>query len=340
MKRWLVSLAGGLGIASLLAALAPPPAQGAEYEWRLAIGYPRGVALGKLYPEFARTIEEMSGGRMDVEIVYNGEGVNQEEIFGAVKSGLVQMGLPYMALFAGEFPAGMVELGLPGGPSDYLELRALFHTTDWKQALREGYAEQGLYLLEEEYTLPTYLLTKDPVESLDDLKGKKIRAPGAYGKMFRNLGATPVNMAYDEVYTGLATGVIWGVDAMNIVDHYGGKFHEIAKYLYPLPVTGSQVFPILVNMEAWNDLPQDLQEILHGAANWHTTNVAVSILEMETEALNEMKKGGLKTSPAPSSEDKRRWREAGQKIWSDYEQDAVSKKLLDIQQDFMSRLGS
>ena len=172
-------------------------------------------------------------------------------------------------------------MGLPGGPSQFLELRALYQTTDWSSVLQEAYNERGLYLLGEEYQLPTYVLTKEPINSLDDLKGKKIRAPGMYGTFFRNLGAAPVNMAYGEVYTGLATGVIWGVDAMNILDHQGGKFHEIAKYLYPLPITGSQTFPILVNLEAWNNLPKDLQAILRAAANEHTTYVSVKLLDAE-----------------------------------------------------------
>ncbi|MFW9970812.1 MAG: hypothetical protein ACFFDF_11500, partial [Candidatus Odinarchaeota archaeon] len=37
----------------------------------------------------------------------------------------------------------------------------------------------------------TYLLTKKPIKSLDDLKKMKIRCPGSYGKMLRNLGASP-----------------------------------------------------------------------------------------------------------------------------------------------------
>src|SRR6266508_3526028 len=209
MRRLTASLLIALALTML--ALLPRPLMAAEYNWRMAVGYPRDVALGKLYPAFADSIEKLSGGRIKVDVVYDGEGVNQTEIYGTVKSGLVQMGLPYLALFTGDFPAGMVEIGLPGGPSEYLQLQALFHTTEWSQVLRSAYQKQGLYLLGEEYQLATYLLSKDPINTIDDLKGQKIRAPGAYGKMFRNLGATPVTMAYAEVYTGLATGGFWGV---------------------------------------------------------------------------------------------------------------------------------
>jgi TRAP-type mannitol/chloroaromatic compound transport system substrate-binding protein len=110
------SLIAAAGVAVLGLGAAPASAEGADYNWRLAVGYSRGVALADLHLPFAENIGEMSGGRIAVQIVYNGEGVNQEEIFGAVKSGLVQMGLPYMALFYGEFPPGLIQLGLPGGP--------------------------------------------------------------------------------------------------------------------------------------------------------------------------------------------------------------------------------
>lgn len=338
--RRLLSLTAAMGVAVFCVGAAPTSTEGADYDWRLAVGYSRGVALADLYPEFARTVEEMSGGRIAVEIVYDGEGVNQEDIYSAVRSGLVQIGLPYMALFHGEFPPGLIHLGLPGGPADYLELRALFHRTEWAETLREAYAEQGLYLLGEEYQLPTYVLTKEPIESLDDFDGQRIRAPGAYGGVFRELGAAPVVMAYDEVYTGLATGVIDGVDAMNIVDFHGGKFHEIAGYLYPLPVTGSQVFPILVNMDAWNELPEDLQAVMEGAANRHAVHVATSLLSMEREALNEMEAEGLEMSPPPSEEDRQRWLQAGQEVWDEHADDPYSERLIEIQREFMSEYGS
>lgn len=338
MKRCFLTCVFALGLATLLA-LQPQPATAADYEWRLSVGYPRGVALADLYPPFAEKIEELSGGRIEVSIMYDGEGVDQEGIWSAVQTGLVEMGLPYMALFAGDFPAGMVQIGLPGGPDSYLELRALYRTTEWADVLREGYSEHGVHLLGEEYQLPTYLLTIEPIESLDDLQGMRIRAPGAYGRLFRNLGATPVAMAYGEVYTGLATGVIEGVDAMNIVDFLGGNFHEIAGYLYPLPVTGSQAFPILVNQRAWDDLPEDLRAVLEAAATWHAENMAVRLLEMEREALNQMREEGLEMGPDPSSEDVKRWREAGQQVWDEYAEDEYSQRAIEVQRTFLETLG-
>jgi TRAP-type C4-dicarboxylate transport system substrate-binding protein len=105
-------------------------------------------------------------------------------------------------------------------------------------------------------------------------------------------------------------------------------------------VTGSQVFPVLVNMDAWEELPKDLQAILESAANGHAVNVATSLLAMEREALSQMKKEGLQMSPAPSEEDRQRWLEAGQKIWDEHASDPHSQRLIEIQREFMSDYGS
>ncbi len=92
----------------------------------MATLYPRGIAYEVVYRQFCDNIKAMSGGRLVIEDIYDGEGVAATEVLGAVKSGLVEMGSPYMALHAGEMPSGVVELGLPGALTDYLAIRTLF----------------------------------------------------------------------------------------------------------------------------------------------------------------------------------------------------------------------
>src|SRR5690606_32598011 len=89
-------------------ALARPAVAQASFRWRMANLYPRGVSFGVAYEAFTKRVEEASGGRLIIENVYDGEGVGATEVFSAVKSGLVEMGSPYMALHTGELPAGVV----------------------------------------------------------------------------------------------------------------------------------------------------------------------------------------------------------------------------------------
>jgi TRAP-type C4-dicarboxylate transport system substrate-binding protein len=200
--------------------------------------------------------------------------------------------------------------------------------------------KHGIYCLAEAMQPGTYLLTKKPINNLDDLKNMKIRAPGAYGKMLRQLGASPVVIAFAEVYTSLATGVVDGVDGCNLVDHRDGKFYEVAKYMYPLPLTGAQVSPLIVNLKAYNSLPEDLKEILKAASYYHGFLSAYKSVVWEKEALQEMINKGLKMSPPPSEADKKKWQEAGIAIWPEYEAaDATSKQMIEAQRVFMKKMG-
>ena len=295
---------------------------------------------GVTYQEYVDDIKRMSNGRLVVDVVYDGEGVSAMEVLSATKSGLVEMGSPYQALHAGELPAGVVELGLPGGPGSYQDIRALFREGGWIEAVREAYGAHGLYYAGEAYQPGTYVLTKKPINTLDDFKELKIRCPGAYGKMLRNLGASPVVMAFSEVYTALATGVVDGVDGCNLVDHESGKLYEQAPYMYPLSLTSSQVAPIIVNRDAWNQLPDDLKAIVDVATWKFGDDQMVKSVVWEKQALEKMLAKGLKMSPTPSAADVAKWKEAGRKVWPEYEaKDKYCKKLIEIQDEFMKKLG-
>jgi TRAP-type C4-dicarboxylate transport system substrate-binding protein len=321
-------LVATLGISALATSVA---SFAAEYNWRFANLYGRGTAFGAVYEDLAKNIETMSNGRIAVQVLYSGEGIGTSGIFTAVKSGLITMGAPFQAMNAGEFPAGVVELGLPGGTSDVGKLMTLFHERGFGKVLKKAYASQGLVWLEPYIQPPVYIITKKPINSIADFKGLKIRAPGAYGKFLRNLGASPVSLAWSEIYTSLATGVIDGSIGSNMIDHRDGNHVEVAKYMYPLPVAGAQVLPIIVNQKAWNKLPKDLQAIVKGATVEHAVEQLTKSRKWESQAVKEMEAKGLKWSPKPSEADKKAWKAAGADLAKEYaKQGPYSKELVDI----------
>lgn len=341
MKVKVAFAALGLAVTILVIATAPVSVFAAEknFKWRMAVLYARGVSFGTTFQTYVDDIKQMSNGRLVIDVVYDGEGISALEVFSAVKSGLVEMGCPNQSLHAGEFPAGIVELGLPGGPKSIPELRAMFREGGWVEEMRKAYAVHNIYYAGEAYQPGTYVLTKKPVNSIDDFKKLKIRAPGAYGKMLRNLGASPVIMAFSEVYTALATGVIDGVDGCNLVDHEGAKLYEQAQYLYPLQLTSNQIAGMIINMDAWNQLPDDLKAIVNVATWKFGDDQMVKSVVWEKESLKKMMSKGLKMSPTPSNTDIAKWDEAGRKVWPDYEKmDPYCKKMIRMQDEFMKQL--
>lgn len=328
-KKQIIS--GSLAVALGVGAVASSVAQAAEHNWRFANLYTRGTAFGDVYGNLAKNIEEMSGGRIKVKMMYAGEGVDTQGILGAVKTGLITMGATFQPMNAGELPAGIVEVGLPGGTSDVAELSVLFHEKGWNEVLTRAYGEQGLVYLDPYIQPPVYLLTKTEIKSVEDLKGLKIRAPGAYGKFVRNLGASPVSLTWSEIYTGLATGVIDGSIGSNLIDHRDGNHVEVAKYMYRLPLAGAQVLPVFVNQKAWDKLPDDLKAIVKAATAVHAREQMTKSRVWEAQAVSDMQAKGMQWSPTPSDADKAAWKKAGESLWEEYaEQDKFSKELIEI----------
>lgn len=331
VKRVRSLVAGGAMALTVAAGMIPSMASAAEYNWRFSNLYGRGTAFGELYENLAKNIETMSDGRIKVQVLYSGEGVGTEGLLSAVKSGLITMGAPFQSMHAGELPAGIVEIGLPGGTADPDKLYDLFHNQGWDKVLTQAYGSQGMVWLEPYIQPPVYIITKKPINSVEDFKGMKIRAPGAYGKFLRNLGASPVSLAWSEIYTSLATGVIDGSIGSNMIDHRDGNHVEVAKYMYRLPLAGAQVLPIVVNRNAWKKLPADLQAAVQKATEIHAKEQLENSKKWEAEAVTEMEAKGLQWSPEPSEADKKAWADAGAGLWDEYAaKDKYSKQLIEI----------
>lgn len=109
----------------------------AAQNWRFSNLYGRGTAFGDLYQQLAKDIEKNTNGEVKVQVLFSGEGVGTAGLLGATKSGLITMAAPFQSMHAGELPAGVVEIGLPGGTSDTTELYKLFHEDGWDKILKK-----------------------------------------------------------------------------------------------------------------------------------------------------------------------------------------------------------
>lgn len=111
-----------------------------------------------------------------------------------------------------------------------------------------------------------HTLTKEPVNSLDDLKGVKIRVPQLpeWVQVWKALGASPTQLPFPEVYTSLQQGV---VDAMECPLYWihSGSFFEQANNLI---LTGHVMYynQLMINEKKLNKLTKEQQQILFDAA--------------------------------------------------------------------------
>ncbi|MCS7234338.1 MAG: TRAP transporter substrate-binding protein [Synergistetes bacterium] len=135
-----------------------------------------------------------------------------------------------------------------------------------------------------------------PIEKLEDFKGLRIRVMQVPIHMaaYKALGATPVPLAFGELYTALQTGVVDG-NENGPATLVAMKFYEVQKYVSYLPVL-SNGGVLLMSLKTWNKLNKDEQGlILEGAKVWAKT-MNEEGLKQDKEALKFMEGRGLKVS--------------------------------------------
>lgn len=242
------------------------PAEVEKFEWKLTYFAPAGDFYQRMAVDYCDRIRAMSNGRLDITPYPEGALVPATEMLDAVSNGTVEMGAILSAYFSGVMPVSNLIYGFPGTYRSYADkvIHHQFFGFDEIEAeallAQGGVIHVGTDSVDGGYTL----ISKKKVETVEDLKGMKIRATGAVGLMFEELGASVVFMAGSELYTALATGVI---DAVV----YGGpqteldqmKFGEVCDYMImPEMLTAHGHNSYIVNPEAYASLPDDLKAML------------------------------------------------------------------------------
>lgn len=147
-----------------------------------------------------------------------------------------------------------------------------------------------------------HILAKNPVTSLDTLKGVKIRVPqlNIWVSFWTLLGAAPTPLPYDQQYEALSTGLIDAIDS-DVFSVKGFKFYEQAKYL---TLTGHWFLPKAIRVNAaWLDsLPADLQDVVRTTAKEVFAEQRATNRANAAAVLEELKGLGVEVSQLPPEE--------------------------------------
>lgn len=229
-----------------------------QTKWDVPTSYASSIYQVKVLEKFTDNVREASGGKLNPVVHPNASLFKLNEIKRAVQTGQVQMGEMLVGLLENEnkaFGADTVPF-LATGFSEAYDL--------WlaSKPVYEAYlAKQGLKLLYSIPWPPNALLTKKPIESLDELKGLKWRAYNPATSRFGELiGAQPVTVATVDLSQAVATGV---VDALATASSVAVqlKLHETMSHYYLMNAWLPRNM-VIVNQRAFNALDKDIQEII------------------------------------------------------------------------------
>jgi TRAP-type C4-dicarboxylate transport system substrate-binding protein len=233
------------------------------YRMRLQSYYPQTMISGA--ENFAKLAKEMSDGRLDITVFTGGSLTSPDNILKAVKTGMVDVGQGSGSYYS-ELNIGNTEIGLPMAWENASEARLLYKGLGFENLVAGAYEKQGVHYLSSAPAATYHILTKEPANSIDDLKKMKIRAIGGAAKMLNKVGVATVNVKSSEMYLALTTGQIDGILFGGALDYKSMKLNEVAGYYNGTPIVDPIMDSFIINPNIWKSLPADLQKILECAA--------------------------------------------------------------------------
>lgn len=250
-------------------------------------------------PEVNKRLEG-TGYEMEFDPQFGGAIAGVGEELETVELGLAELGVIQSLFDPAKLAVQNVSYYTPFVSADHdLVAKVMLDLHRNDPRMQRAYEENGIHYLGAPVAIDDYLLlTKFPVNSLADLEGRKIAAPGPAVNWLSGTGAVGVSgnltTYYNELQTGVYDGVIVFASAA-----LPGKLYEVAPHITRLGLGAQYAAGLGANADWWDGLPEEVQTALTEAADatgeWYLADLGTAV---ET-AFAKMAEAGATVAVAP-----------------------------------------
>jgi TRAP-type mannitol/chloroaromatic compound transport system substrate-binding protein len=296
MKRRQFLRNAGVGVAAAAVA-SPAIAQSMpELKWRMTTSWPK--SLDTLFGGaeiMAKAVGEATDNKFQIQVFAGGEIVPGLQVVDAVQNGTVECGHTASYYYFGKDPTFAFGTSVGFGPNQRLN-------TGWytlgggREVLNDfykGYNQISLLAGNTGCQMGGWF--RKEINSIDDLKGLKMRIGGFPGRVIQKLGAVPQQIAAGDIYPALEKGTIDAAEWVGPYDDEKLGFYKVAPhYYYPGWWEGGSMIMAMINLDKWNALPKSYQAILEQAAAYANTWMVAKYDLVNPPALRRLLANGVK----------------------------------------------
>jgi TRAP-type mannitol/chloroaromatic compound transport system substrate-binding protein len=299
-RKFLGSAALGISAVAGTGLAAPAIAQSMPaLNWRFTSSFPKSLdTLWGAGERLARIIAEATDNKFQIRTFAAGEIVPGLQVLDAVQNGTVEMGSTASYYYIGKDLTFALGTAVPFG----------LNTRQYQAWLKFGGGEQLLndfYKTYKVFGIATGNTAgqmggwfRKEINTVDDLKGLKMRIGGFAGMVMAKLGVVPQQIAGGDIYPALEKGTIDAAEWIGPYDDQKLGFNKITPfYYYPGWWEGSALLHTFVGLDKWNELPKGYQTIVRAACEdagvWMTAKYDAE----NPKALRELVAGGTKLLP-------------------------------------------
>lgn len=285
VQQAVTALAGGSVLAACGKQETPKPVVAAEaapvgaalptVRWRLASSYPKSLdTIFGAAQVVADRVAAATDGRFQIEVFAGGELMPGGQVMDAVQQGTVPIGHTTSYYYVGKEPALAFDTAVPFGMNSRQHAAWMWHGGGL-QLMRDLLGEYNIYNIPCGNTgAQMGGWYRKQINSLEDLKGLKLRIGGLAGQVMQRLGVLPQQIPGNDLYPALEKGAIDAAEWVGPYDDEKFGFQKVAKYYYtPAWWEGGAQLSMFVNKDEWNKLPKGYQAILEDACAWAHNNM-------------------------------------------------------------------
>jgi TRAP-type mannitol/chloroaromatic compound transport system substrate-binding protein len=321
----------------LMSALPIQQASAAEnIRWKVQSTFNTGwPGLGDPIAYMSKTMDKVTDGRIKLKVYEPGKIVPPLEITPSISRGDLPAAYNYLAYDQGRIPSAVLFSAVPFGMEPW-EYASWWFEGEGSQLAEDIYHERNVHpLLCSTIGPETAGWYRNPIESLDDLKGLKIRFSGLGGMVLNKIGASATLMAGGEIFAALEKGTLDATEySMPAIDEMLG-FHKIAKYnLFPGWHQPSTSTHLLINLDKWNDLSTADQALFEMGCTAATMRAITRGESLQGAQINSFKEKGVTAAKLPDEVLRELQRVSAEVMKEEAAKDADFKKVWDSQQAF------
>jgi len=292
----------------------PPPG---VIELSSALYLPTAHPFTAIQEQWGKDIEAATNGRVKITYYPGGQLLGAPQTADGIVQDIADIGFAHIDYTPGRFPVTEF-LDLPNGyPTGWVGTHV---ATDFYNQFKPKEWDNMHVLLLNAGTTAGLMLHDNKITQLEDLNGVTLRGAGAVADTIEALGGTardvPMTEMYDDVSKGVVDGALVGIETLKSF-----KMADVCKYTTFAWQAGSMyTFYLAMNLDKWNSLPADIQQIV--------TEVSNEYVEKYAEAWNSSDIAGIQYSQSiPGNEvfqlsdtEGQRWADAVKSVLTDYSQ--------------------
>ena len=257
---------------------------------KLATSWPAHFPIMGIGVErFAQRVKDISGGSLEIKIYPKNVLIPALAVFDAASSGQIDAFHSGPYYWKGKNSAFSLYSGIPFGFTAE-EINSWMLFGGGLELWREQYAKYNLHpFMGGNTNIQMGGWFRKPINSIEDMKGLKMRIPGLGGEVFAKMGVNPILLPAGEIYTSLERGVIDATEWVGPALDIKMGFYKVAPYYYSGWHEPGSILELTFNKKSWEKLPFEHQAMLEVASSEMNSNMTYEFHAENIKALQKLK---------------------------------------------------